>query len=128
MCFRPLLITTCFVFITALSFSVSAQNEIKEFSIKPALCIVEQEKLCHQRFIFYWRLTQPMQACLFKASEDEPLHCAYTKEVKLTKDIVLLESQEFELRSPQQAVKETIFVRQLRADVRQVRRHIWSVF
>ncbi|WP_462156860.1 DUF3019 domain-containing protein [Pseudoalteromonas sp. GB56] len=126
--FCKVFIHITFLLSLSLCKEVLAADVIEEFSIKPSLCIVEQDEQCHRRFIFYWRLREPLEACLFAKNKEVAIHCETASEVTIVREIELGMSQWYELRALEQNKSEAILVRQLRSEVRQVRRHIWSVF
>lgn len=110
------------------SWQTIAEPYIEEFSIKPGLCIVEKGKQCKQSFIFYWRLTKALPACLYQTKNLIELHCETSREVELIKTLDLKLSDTFILKTANTKVKRDVSVRQLTTDIRQVRRHVWSVF
>lgn len=110
------------------SWQTIAEPNIEEFSIKPGLCIVEKGKQCKQSFIFYWRLSKALHACLYQTKNLVELHCETSKEVELIKILDLKLSDTFILKTADTRLERDISVRQLTTDIRQVRRHVWSVF
>lgn len=110
------------------SWQTIAEPSIEEFSIKPELCIVEKGKHCKQSFIFYWRLSKAIPACLYQTKNLVELHCETSKEVELIKTLDLKLSNTFILKTADTQVERDVSVRQLTTDIRQVRRHVWSVF
>jgi predicted metal-dependent enzyme (double-stranded beta helix superfamily) len=56
------------------------------------------------------------------------LHCETSREVELIKTLDLKLSDTFILKTANTKVKRDVSVRQLTTDIRQVRRHVWSVF
>lgn len=118
---------TCLVFTTS---SVAANNSIIEaFTVKPGLCIVEKGQACRQSFIFYWRLSNAYPACIYQGNSLRPLICVEAKkEMEKELYIALNLSDTFTLKVAQKQQSQQIHVRELGKDVRQARRHLWSVF
>ena len=103
--------------------------EIKQFYIKPKLCIVEKDVSCKRYFVFGWQLTKQQKACVFRAVQASPIRCVSGQsqtEFELPLDVKNTES--FTLRVEDSSVERKIEVRELGRDVRQGTRHLWSVF
>jgi len=117
-----------FCFTVTFNSNAKPNSLIEEFTIKPGLCIVEKGKPCKQKFIFFWRLKKAIEACIFHGQADHSLFCEQKKEVEVTLYIDIAKTDEFTLRTHESQLKHAILVRQLTRDIRQVRRHVWSVF
>lgn len=112
--------------------SVKAETtpvKIETFVVKPGLCIVERGQVCRQSFSFDWRLNQVANACLYQAKQIQPLRCIADKQQEGLKLLLELEhSKQFKLKVADLEAQQSIQVRELGKDVRQSRRHLWSVF
>jgi len=128
MCFKQKVLFIILYFAVIFNSSAQPISVIEEFTIKPGLCIVEEGKPCKQSFIFSWRLRQVIEACLYRGENNQSLHCASKKKVEVTLFMDLNLSDQFFLRVNNNQAQQDILVRQLTRDVRQVRRHVWSVF
>jgi len=128
MYFKHLIGLCIFCFIATFNSAAKPNSLIEEFTIKPGLCIVEEGKPCKQSFIFFWRLTKAIEACIFREQETLALFCEQKKHVEVTLYMDITQSDEFILRAQDSQLKHAILVRQLTRDIRQVRRHVWSVF
>jgi len=105
---------------------------IESFEIKPSICIVARDNNCQQKIHFQWRLSQAGASCLYRVKESKPLYCS---EMQQNTSIVLAmtvdKNNEFVLRVSNHLAAEArqqLIVRELGRDVRQSRRHLWSVF
>ncbi len=105
---------------------------IESFSIKPSICIVERDATCKQNIRFQWHLSRPGNTCLYQVGVQQPIFCDVDKQHS---SIVLMLSVEkennFILRLSGSYISEIhrkLNIRELGKDVRQSRKHLWSVF
>jgi hypothetical protein len=104
---------------------------IESFSILPSICVVARENSCEQDIRFQWRLSHASNSCLFLVGEEKALYCSDMQQ--LTSIVLRLNVQkenEFILRlgASNKEMRRQLKVRELGKDVRQSRRHLWSVF
>jgi|GEM_PF-6443274 len=116
-----------------LSTMIQAANNpmIESFSILPSICVVARENSCEQDIRFQWRLSHASNSCLFLVGEEKALYCSDMQQ--LTSIVLRLNVQkenEFILRlgASNKEMRRQLKVRELGKDVRQSRRHLWSVF
>ncbi|SET78098.1 DUF3019 domain-containing protein [Thalassotalea agarivorans] len=111
--------------------NASDQVKVELFTIKPSICVVEEGQSCTQYFTFHWRLDREIDTCLHQQKLEQALHCAKkTKEVKIDLAIDIDATSAFRLKTADHIAldERTIDVRILGKEVRQSRRHLWSVF
>lgn len=108
--------------------AIQANSKVEAFIIKPGLCVVEQGSKCKRVFTFHWRLSGHFRACLYQGDETGALKCEHKKEVTFTEKVNLEHSDFFTLKVENEKQQQDISVRYLTSELRQVRRHVWSVF
>jgi len=105
---------------------------IESFEIKPSICIVARDNNCQQKIHFQWRLSQVGGSCLYRVGENKPLYCSKMEQnTSIVLAMSVEKSNEFVLRLSGQSNREArkqLTVRELGREVRQSRRHLWSVF
>lgn len=103
--------------------------EIKQFYIKPKLCVVEKNLPCKRFFIFGWQLNTQKKACVFREVQPSPVRCVSGQtKTEFELPLNLTNTESFTLKVEGSSVERKIEVRELGKDVRQGTRHLWSVF
>lgn len=100
-----------------------------EFTITPAVCVVQPGEVCRNGFIFRWRLPSPMKACIIRKSTQTTLYCSQPSinhQIELA--LELSKSETFLLQAHSYNKQQTVLVKSVVIEVRQAKRHIWSVF
>lgn len=107
------------------------ETKIESFDIIPSICIVAKETTCTQDILFSWQLNQADSSCLYQKNKSEPLFCSSLQNNAVALRLTLKRENEFIIRltdRPQKNKRSHIAVRELGKDIRQSRRHLWSVF
>lgn len=117
-----------------LPFGAQASKDIfiESFKIKPNICVVARGNNCQQKIHFQWQLSQAADSCLFRTGQQKPIYCSSMQQ---STSIVLAmnvdKENEFFIHVsvfPTIVAFNKLKVRELGRDVRQSRRHLWSVF
>jgi hypothetical protein len=117
-----------------LSLTTRASSDIliESFQIMPTICVVARDNSCQQNIRFQWKLSNESKSCLYQVGNKTPLYCS---DMEQQASVVLMldveKENEFILRLSGTSVHEVrrqLKVRELGKDVRQSRRHLWSVF
>lgn len=105
---------------------------IESFSILPNICVVARETSCEQNIRFQWRLSHASNSCLYLLGDEKALYCSdMQQQTSIVLTLNVKKDNEFILRLvevPGKEVRRQLKVRELGKDVRQARRHVWSVF
>ena len=105
---------------------------IESFTIVPGVCVVAREDNCKQDIRFLWQLSYASDSCLFLAGEEKPLYCSYMQpQSSIVLTLNVKKDNEFIIRlmgTSDKEMRRRLIVRELGKDVRQSRRHLWSVF
>jgi hypothetical protein len=123
-----------FLSLLLLSLTVMAADEpmIESFNIMPSICVVAKANSCQQKIRFQWRLSHSGKSCLYQTGKEEPLYCSDSQQQTNVSLMLTVEKEnEFIIRlagASQREVRRRLKIRELGRDVRQSRRHLWSVF
>lgn len=112
-----------------LVFSHTAHSKITSFTITPAVCVVQAGEVCSNGFVFNWQLETPMKACIVRARTEKILYCSkpsINHQIELP--LELSESETFLLNAQTHNKQQQVLVKSVVIEVRQAKRHVWSVF
>ena len=104
-----------------------------EFSIKPNLCVLSNdETACHDTLEIRWRVTEPIDVCLYQSDKRLPLRCWENELSGVHQvDIAISRNINFQLREVEDEsllAKRNFEVVQDTVKYRHRRRNAWSFF